>query len=206
MKLIEFEKRSDASRYAAELLSRSLTDHLTQRSSATLVLSGGTTPQQCLATLATCELPWENVKVTLTDERMVTVDHPESNERMLREHLLVGHAAKASFVKLDATCDEDFAGVLIGMGADGHFASIFPDMDNLDQALSAQAPDTLTVNTTASPHPRQTMSLARLLRSQVLVLLAFGDEKRKILDAPDAFPVSHLLAQQTRPANVVWAR
>lgn len=205
-----FPDRSTASRAAADVLAAALSHRLATSAGAVLAVSGGTTPGQCLSELAERPLNWARVRVTLTDERCVPADHPDSNEGMVRRRLLVGRAAAARFVRLQGTemsaFSEPFACVLVGMGEDGHFASVFPDADNLDEALDLESDACcLPVRTEASPFARISMTLARLVNSDELVLLAFGAAKRRVLEAPGAYPVGRLLAQTRLPVRVMWA-
>jgi 6-phosphogluconolactonase len=205
-----FADRSAASHAAAEVLAAALARHLGRSAEAGLAVSGGKTPRQCLGQLADHRLDWGRVRVTVTDERCVPADDPDSNEGMVRRQLLVGPAAAARFLRLPSpelrAFSQPFACVLVGMGEDGHFASVFPDADNLDEALDlANTACCLPVRTAASPHPRVSMTLARLVRSDEVVLLAFGTAKRRVLDAPQGYPVGRLLAQTRAPVRLMWA-
>lgn len=209
-----FADRELASVATAELLAQALTTVLEQQDTATLVVSGGSTPERCFHHLAQQALDWQRVHITLSDERCVPSDHADSNERMLREHLLTARAAAARFLPPNKVTPAPFAAVLLGMGTDGHFASLFPDADNLAQGLDLHNPDpTIEINTAASPYPRLSLTLARLLRTDCLCLLAFGGDKRAILEHPDNTPVAHLLrhqpthtaAQSPATCRVLWA-
>ena len=206
MNLRTFPDRVSASRLAAEMLATAVATELSLRPRATLVVSGGSTPAQCFAHLAETLLPWERVSVSVTDERCVPADHPDSNERMVRQRLLIQHASRAHFVALDHVPAPPFAAVLLGMGADGHFASLFPDAANLDDALSLEGNDTSIAITTAnSPYPRLSMTLSRLVNTQHLILLAFGADKRAVLECPNTLPVARLIEQTRTPLQILWA-
>ncbi|MEQ9450080.1 MAG: 6-phosphogluconolactonase [Pseudomonadales bacterium] len=214
MQIEAFADRELASAATAELLAQALATALEQQQTATLVVSGGSTPQRSFQHLAQQPLDWQRVQVTLSDERCVPRDHADSNERMVREHLLTARAAAAEFLPLNKVTPATFAAVLLGMGTDGHFASLFPDADNLARGLDLQNPDpTIAINTAASPYPRLSLTLARLLRTDCLCLLAFGADKRTILENPDNTPVAHLLRHETThtaarnhaPCRVLWA-
>ena len=154
-------------------------------------------------------------------------DHEDSNERLVRETLLKGRAATAALlpmfrpgsdiVERSAEINAElrqlpfpFACALLGMGEDGHFASLFPDAENLEAALD---PDNLNlclpIETAASPHPRLSLTLSALSRSDEIILLIFGERKRAVLEAamsPDSdLPVHRLLLQKRAPVNVFWA-
>lgn len=222
-----FSTREQAATAAASRIADLLDDTLKAQTEAALVVSGGSTPVGCFGQLAGADLAWERVHVVMSDERWVSPADSSSNERLVRETLLVDAAAAARLlpvfvpgVAIDDRCtslDRDlkalpqpFACTLLGMGEDGHFASLFPDAGNLDAGLDLQATSSwIPVATAASPLPRVSMTLAALLRSREILLLIFGETKLGILEAaresPDRYPVSRLLAQQQTQVRVFWA-
>ena len=222
-----FETREEASRAAAQAIAALVMRRLDGQYKASFVVSGGSTPERCFAELANMELDWEHVSIVLSDERWVAPDSGDSNERLVRETLLKGLAANARmlpFYKDGSTVDDrsdelnreirnlpfPFACALIGMGEDGHFASLFPDADNLDDGLNPESLNLcVPIRTSASPHPRISLTLSALSRSDEVILLAFGDKKLEVLEsakhADSEFPVARLLLQKRAPVNVYWA-
>ena len=205
-----FASREIAASAAADQLADCVRRDLEEKNTVSLVLSGGNTPKRCLSLLAKKDLAWSRVQICLTDERCVDIDRKERNARMLQEHFFNIGAADAQFFDLTETglaqLHKPFSAVLVGMGEDGHFASIFPDIEKLDEALDPNsAPKLLDVVTAASPVQRVSMSLSLLLQSKQIVLLAFGDFKRAILEDPNGYPVAALLRQTQSPLRVVWA-
>ena len=96
--------------------------------------------------------------------------------------------------------------LLLGMGADGHIASIFPDSPQLDAALDlSKPPRVLPITTPSSPHPRLTLNLSALLQTQVVIVLIFGDDKFERLQAPGTLPIHRLIAQDRVPVDIIWA-
>jgi 6-phosphogluconolactonase len=96
------------------------------------------------------------------------------------------------------------------MGEDGHFASLFADASGLEDGLDADQPSLcMPVSTVASPHPRITLTLAALSRSDEVVLLIFGESKLEVYEqalAPgSSLPVAKLLKQKRAPVHVFWA-
>ncbi len=220
-----FESRHDASEAAAARMVELLAKRLEHQTRASLVVSGGTTPIECFAALAETELDWDRVDVLLSDERWVPSDHEDSNERTVRETLLTANAAAATLTPVfadditpDERCDElqdplpvlPFSCVLVGMGVDGHFASLFPGADTLDAGLDVESGRLyLPVVTAASSHPRVSMSLAGISRSDEVALLMFGEDKletfNKAKELANGYPVSRLLRQKRAPVRVFWA-
>ena len=222
-----FDTREEASIAAAKRIAETLARRLINQSEASLVVSGGTSPARCFAALAKSDVDWQRVHVLLSDERWVSPEDDDSNEKFIRENLLQDRAAKARLLAIydrdwnvDDRCetlDEQirtlpfpFACSLLGMGEDGHFASLFPDADNLERGLNADNPRLcMPVRTAASPHARISLTLAALSRSDQVVLLILGDAKREIYERAKTsgsnYPVSKLLLQKRAPVHVYWA-
>lgn len=221
------ENRAAASAAAAARIVSVLQRQLDAKSTASLVVSGGTTPGQCFAELAKQDLGWDRVTVLASDDRWVPPEHADSNEKLIRETLLVEHAARASFLPyfaadtdIDERCADldtsvrtgsfPFTCSLLGMGDDGHFASLFPDADNLDTGLDTESLTLcIPVRTAASPHARVSLTLSALSRSHEIVLLFFGEDKLAVYEAArdgnGNYPVSALLRQKRAPVHVYWA-
>ena len=205
-----FSSREEASRESARLIASALRSRLAAPGPASLVVSGGSSPARCFELLSQEDLAWSRVRVALTDERCVPVNHEASNEGMLRQRLLVHRAANAAFVPTDAgalaALERPLDVALVGMGEDGHFASIFPDNPALATLLD---PDNMTevvdITTASSEYRRCTVSLSFLLQSRVILLLAFGEAKRQLMMAPGKLPVAALLQQTQVPVTIHWA-
>jgi 6-phosphogluconolactonase len=222
-----FETREEAAIAAARRIGEALLRRLDGQGAASLVVSGGTSPAGVFAELAKTTLNWPGVLVILSDERWVPPEHEDSNEKLVRETLLAGEAQDASLmpvyrpdVTIEERCSEiseellqapfPFACALLGMGEDGHFASLFPDAENLQEGLDVDSRQLcIPVQTAASPHPRVSLTLSALSRSDEIVLLIFGDAKRDVYEAArtstNGTPVSHLLRQKRAPVHVYWA-
>ena len=222
-----FETREQASLAAADAIAKLVGARLDAQSGASLVVSGGTTPARCFEALAGMPLDWHRTHIVLSDERWVPPDDEASNERLVRDALLRNSALPAKLLpvfsmtaSIEARCDEvdqlirvrpfPFACVLLGMGGDGHFASLFPDADNLEEGLDVDGERLcIPVTTAASPHSRVSLTLAALARSDAIVLLIFGDDKREVYEQAkrkgSKLPVAHLLKQKKAPVHVYWA-
>jgi 6-phosphogluconolactonase len=222
-----FDTREEASKAAADHIAGALSRRLDKQKAASLVVAGGSSPVQCFEELAHKDIDWARVGVIPSDDRWVPGEHDDSNERLVRNTLLVNGAARADLLPFyaDETTVEEraaaldreirfapfpFACALLGMGTDGHFASLFPDAENLNEGLDLESSTLcLPVKTEASPYARISLTLAALSRSDEIVLLIFGDDKRKIYEKAKAgnirYPVTRLLRQKRAPVNVYWA-
>lgn len=208
----------------AEAVAAALTVDLATQERALLVVSGGSTPLPFFECLAAKHLPWHRIDVTLADERWVAEDDKDSNARLVREHLLQGHAATAKFHSLtsdDPTPEQGArqvaeridklpwpaSAVVLGMGADGHTASLFPDSGELELALSTEE-TTVAVRAASVPQPRLSLSADRLHRARRHMLHITGGDKRAVLaramggDDVRELPVRAFLAC---PLAVYWA-
>lgn len=199
----------EASVFVAGRIAALMEEVLATQEETSLILSGGRSPIETYQRLARVPLSWERVQIILTDERIVPVDDDRRNEKMVRNSLMSGIAGLARFEQLDQSrCWTDLTAscALVGMGEDGHFASLFPDLESLAELLDlSQPPGVHLVTTAASDVDRLTMNLAALVRAARVILLVFGEKKRSILDRSDGYPIDALLKQNLVPVEVVWA-
>jgi 6-phosphogluconolactonase len=196
-----------------------------RQGSAILVVSGGRTPVGFLQRLSRQSLAWQQVTVTLADERWVGADEADSNEKLVRDHLLVNAASVAGFVGLKnaaATAAEGevvandslgklgkFSVVILGMGEDGHTASLFPGAANLARGLDMTSGRACVAMTPLhAPRERMSLTLPRLLASSKIFLHLCGEGKRQVMvealagDDVLALPVRAMLMQQQTPVTV----
>jgi len=221
----KFDSRDAASAAVAARLAGLVGAQLGRDAAAHFVVGGGTTPQRCFDYLSEYELDWDKIQVALSDERWVPNDHDDSNERLVRDSMLkdaasAGHILSVyqAGMSVDERAEElqtrkpenGFACSMVGMGSDGHFASLFPDADCLSEGL--QLDNTrfyIPVRTVASPHPRISMTLSALLASDEVLLFFFGKEKLAVYDnahtVDKTYPITALLEQQQTPVSLYWA-
>jgi 6-phosphogluconolactonase len=210
-------------------LSQQLREAIRSKGQAMLAVSGGKSPIALFEVLRSQALDWAKVTVILVDERCVAPEHADSNTDLVRKHLLKDLAAAAEFIPffdtlteplddaaLDALVDSanrrlaklpwpiDVA--VLGMGEDGHTASLFPAAPGLDQALRSRGP-LAWVRPVNALHARLTLTLPALLACRELVIALSGQAKqaiyREALKMSDpALPVSLVLHQQQTPVTV----
>ena len=206
-------------------------NHLQQaiatRGQALLAVSGGKTPAALFDWLSQQPLDWGKVFITLADDRWLPPNHADSNTRLVRQHLLQGPAAAAHFTPLVNAAPtpekgllqaierfnalpQPFDLILLGMGDDGHTASLFPCAPQLPQALSSSEP-LVAIHPQTAPYGRISLSPAALRQSRQNILLISGANKQAVLQQalqdgpPEQMPVRLLWQAGMPPLAVYWA-
>lgn len=181
-------------------VARQLSDAISERGTAVLVVSGGRSPVAFFQHLVKQSLDWSNVVVSLADERWVPVEHADSNAGLLKRYLLQGPAAKAQFLSLySAAANLEQAAehadrllaelpsidvLILGMGDDGHTASLFPNSPNLEEALKPDGSRRCwPMLAPTVPRQRLSMSRALLASAKNTVLSISGQSKLTTLSA-----------------------
>ncbi len=216
----------------AEEIAGRLGGALADRQGASLVVTGGTTAGALYDRLSRAVLAWDRIQVTLSDERWVRPDSPDSNEHLVRQRLFVNSAAHARFIplKTNAPTPEEgeakvqwsiaamrrpFDVVVLGMGADCHIASLFGGADGFERAMDAGDPALvrpIRYERAAGSAMRMTLTLRALLDARFIALMIRGGDKRaayfRALTAPGGVaqaPVRALFRQNVAPVGVFWA-
>lgn len=201
---------------------------LDARGQALVAFPGGSTPKPILEKLAQANIRWKNVTIIPTDDRLVPVDNPLSNVAMIAkifipkgarvlpitseaaDHHLAGSAANARLADLHWPPDL----VWLGMGTDGHTASIFPGPD-LDSAMAVTG-DVRAVGVAPDPLPpeapvnRVTLTASAIAAARTTMLVVTGSEKRAVLEAAieggakSSYPVGKVLDRINVPVDIYW--
>lgn len=206
---------------------RTLHSGIEDKGHASLVVSGGSTPKALFNHLSVQDFPWDKVKIVLADDRCVSVHQENSNYYFLKANLFHNNAAAAKFIPL--FCDEDtpeqaavlankrlerfkqYDMVILGMGTDGHTASLFPEAKNLALALSDDSPDCVAINPVTNNMLRVTQSLNKLLSAREIAFHLIGEEKNNILQKvlldkeKLLYPASHVIHQDKVPVEIFYA-
>ena len=230
--MIDFKEFPDRKTLTVELADRIaelLTAGITNNGRASLAVSGGSTPVELFKRLSRLNIPWQQVVITLVDERWLEPTAPDSNEHLVRTHLLRNRAAAADFIGMknsaatagggEAECEQQlrqvprpFDVLILGMGNDGHTASLFPGAEKLAGATNMESGRTcMGIAPVTAPHERMTLTLPAILDSRQIFLHITGLKKNDVLQKARAegpieeMPIRFILRQPATSVNVYWA-
>ncbi|RMJ05993.1 6-phosphogluconolactonase [Marinobacter litoralis] len=221
------ETQDAVAQMLADQVAECLRLHLAENPEATLVVSGGSTPLPFFRALREKPLEWARVKVALADERWVPVSDPASNAALVQSELLQGAAADARLVlfhyankgALDALPELEAAAaelplpidvLVLGMGNDGHTASLFPDAPELARAMDLSVEQRVMVMTPPSQaHQRVTLTLPVLTQARFTALHLKGQDKiatlARAIEAPADWSAMPIRAFLQAGLHVYWS-
>ncbi len=209
-----------------------LSNAIQKNGCASCVAAGGTTVPPLLEKLSNTDIAWDKVHITLSDERWVEPGSTNSNQYLIQTKLLQNKASKASLVPLWRDCDtpkeaaiisgkavshmpSPFEVTLLGMGADMHAASLFPNAPGIIDAMDTTRENMVCkigpVGGASGAETRLSLSLKAILNSKIIYIMIVGDEKlaaltkASALNDPIKSPVSAILHQTKCPVHVYWA-
>jgi 6-phosphogluconolactonase len=203
---------------------------LSEQANVLIALAGGSTPMAAYAEFAQALLPWSQMQLTLIDERFVPITDAQSNEGTIasafsavKTQLGGWHGLMHASITIEqaaARANQDIQALqqaidiaVIGMGSDGHIASLFVESADYQHAMDVQCHDAvLPIRFAAQDGKvnRLSFSLAELLKAKKILICITGDEKRRVLEQslngsrPD-YAVAHLLKHYSRPIEIFWS-
>jgi len=221
-----FEIQNELIEQLSQRIIKNLEEAILKNGKATLLVSGGNTPKPLFEKLSSINIDWEKVVVGLCDERWVSTKHKDSNELFVKSILLKNFARKAQFVPLfqenllieDAQefCSQTVANklfpfdvVILGMGTDGHTASLFPNNVKLKEALSLDNENLcISMEPEFAPHKRMSLTRSAILGACNIYLHFEGEEKQKIFEKVlegmdiNKMPISSIINQSIKSIEV----
>lgn len=224
-----FDTHKDSAALAvwlAKHVAKLLSDAVQKTGSASIAVSGGGTPKLFFAELSRQEIDWQNVTITLVDERWVEGTSDRSNAKLVNDLLLQNNATQATFLPLfnaDIKASQidtidgkyksllPFDVVILGMGGDGHTASFFPGGNKLSAATDLKSEKILIdMEAEGAGEPRVTFTLPPLIKTGETILHIEGAGKKQVLEEAsiqgddDALPIRHVL-KNCPDLRIVWA-
>ncbi len=231
IEFIEYQSREKLAEALANTVVEKLETDMEIGDFASLALSGGSTPKLFLNKLAKkLGAMREMVYFALVDERFVPLDDERSNEKMIRQELGLFDHPSSEFLSLfekNSTpedvakraqarlLDDDeipFDVLVLGMGIDGHTASLFPNADKLSSATNPDSQIMFeAISAPGAGEPRITMTIPLITSALYLVLHIEGAEKRAVFEKAmeggnaDDLPIRHVLHHPDAHVHVYWA-
>lgn len=176
----------------ADFVAQKLSKALLEKGSVKLAVSGGRSPIAFFQALSKKKLDWQNVTIGLVDERL----EDQSNQTLVKQHLLINNAHNAQFINFNDILPDSFDCIIIGMGEDGHFASLFPDSPNLNNGLNDTQNKYSYQTASVAPKERISMNLLYITKAQTVCLAISGEKKRLILQEIEqgdtTYPIQNL--------------
>ncbi len=191
-----------------------ISEDITKFGKATILLSGGSTPSGLYRKLSSTQLDWSKVIVGLVDERFVENSSDYSNEKLVKTCFLINEAKNATFIPMIFSADNealnllrtnesyavfnDASVIILGMGEDGHTASLFPKDSDSNKAMDSEQNIYFT-NSPINPTRRITCTPKLLLSSKNIFLMLTGENKKEVLfsAAKNKLPISHFIESIT---------
>ena len=188
---------------------------LFENAQSTFIVSGGSSPVQIFRDLSAMEAKWSDINISLVDDRVVDINHEDSNEKLVKDLLIKDKAKDASFISI---CNETndlfnlkrpFGVMLLGMGEDGHFASLFPKLieTNPDYFDIESDAEIFFTEPMGNPcHKRVSMNLSMILESKNIFLLVSSEKKLQVLNqakADQSLPLYYLLNQDKTDIKII---
>ncbi len=228
--LNNFDSKADLDEALAEKVSQLLQLAIATKGKASIAVSGGSTPTGFFKVLSNKSIDWKKVTITLADERWVDLNSDASNTRLVHENLLQNNASVAKFfhLKQGETLSEEILAdlniaavntllpldvVILGMGEDGHTASLFPCSEQIAAGLDESNKNALIkVQPKTAPNQRITFSFAALKQSKHVFLHICGDSKKQVLEKALSdnnifeMPIRAFLQGNTIDTQVYWAK
>lgn len=188
---------------------------LCENGQSTFIVSGGSSPVQIFKDLSAMQAKWSDINISLVDDRVVDTNHDNSNEKLVNNVLIKDEAKDANFISL---CNQSkdllnlkrpFGIMLLGMGEDGHFASLFPKLieTNPEYFDLESDPEIFFTEPMGNPcHRRVSMNLSMILESKDIFLLVSSEKKLEVLNqakSDKSLPLYYLLNQSKVDLKII---
>lgn len=227
IKFNKFESKSTLAINFAKRVKSILEKSIALKNSTTILLSGGNTPKLFFNTLSQEEIDWSKVTIGLVDERWLPSRNKDSNENLIKSNLQINNASNSKFIpmyfyeydliKAQNECSITYKKyfqkcdvLVLGMGNDGHTASLFPECENLNEAYDLNNKNfCIAMQPKNAPYTRMSLTLSSILEAKNIFLHIEGEEKLKIFDEAmndcNKYPISKVLCNDKKEVEVYFA-
>ena len=188
---------------------------LCSNTQSSFIVSGGSSPVKIFRDLSAMQTKWSDINISLVDDRVVDINHDDSNEKLVNDLLIKDKAKDANFISI-CTQSKDllnlkrpFGVMLLGMGEDGHFASLFPRLIETNPEyfdLESDAEIFFTEPLGDPCHKRVSMNLSMILESKNIYLLVSSERKLQVLNqakSDQSLPLYYLLNQDKADIEII---
>ena len=199
----------------SQIIFDKLEQDLKKKDDVSLIVSGGSSPIQIFKDLSAMETEWGEINISLVDDRVVDKNHNDSNEKLVNDLLITDKAKDANFISICNQSDKltnlnrPFNVMLLGMGEDGHFASLFPQLiaTNFQYFDISKKAEIFFTEPMGNPcHKRVSMNLSMILQSEAIFLLVSNQKKMEVLNHAQndkSLPLYYLLNQDKTHIKIV---
>ena len=182
---------------------------------SSFIVSGGSSPVKIFRDLSAMQTKWSDINISLVDDRVVDINHDDSNEKLVNDLLIKDKAKDANFISICKQYKDllnlkrPFGVMLLGMGEDGHFASLFPRLIETNPEyfdLESDAEIFFTEPMGNPCHKRVSMNLSMILESKNIYLLVSSEKKLKVLNqakSDQSLPLYYLLNQDKANIEII---
>lgn len=222
------QSREQLEQELADYIISALQKDIHKYGTASMLVSGGSTPVDLFKKLSKYDIEWDKVNISLVDERYLPHDHHDQNGLLVKTHLIKDYAANALFLPLVLDSkdhihnlrvvraqikmiERPFTLVILGMGEDGHTASLFPDALLLDEGMALDSKkDLIIIQPKKAPYQRITFTRKALLNTENLILHCYGIKKKNIieraknLDDYRPYPIQGFINQDQVELKIFW--
>ena len=202
-------------KYTSETIANILDEEIELNDCSSFIVSGGSSPVEIFRDLSKINIKWSHVTISLVDDRVVDKSHQDSNEKLVNDLLMVSEAKSAKFISIFNESKQllnihrPYSVMLLGMGEDGHFASLFPQLiqSNPEYFDLSSDPEIFFTKPMGNPcHKRASMNLSMILESKNIFLLVSSKNKMDVLNQAkhdNSLPLYYLLNQDKTNIEII---
>jgi 6-phosphogluconolactonase len=224
MDIFEFIDSKELEIQLAAQIAAQLEIGIQKNGEAHLLVSGGTSPIGMFHLLSLKKIDWQKVTIGLVDERFISTENVASNERLVKENLLLNEAEKANFISMIYALEDEKQNLeisnahyklfhqnidacVLGMGEDGHTASLFPKDSASEKNLISEEIGLVSTLAPHEPKHRISCSKAFILKSDAIYIMMIGETKKAVLQqaSTQKLPIDSIISAVNKKVNIYYS-